>query len=89
MVSQKVRAAEYHSPDEVIRESLQLLKQRDQLVSGRRAELRRAIDVGLRQLQRGQSTDLNEQAFEGIKVRGRRLAPLTPRPKVADGTRRF
>lgn len=78
MVNQKVRTGQYHSPDEVIRESLQLLQQRDQLVGSRRADLRRAIDLGLKQLQRGQSIRLDEHVLEGIKNRGRqRLARLT------------
>jgi len=69
-VEQELASGRYRSRDEVICEGLRLLRER------RRYELRREIDVGLQQLDRGEGIELeDEQAlkafFEDIKQRGR------------------
>ena len=69
-VERELASGRYRSPDEVICEGLRLLRER------RRYELRREIDAGLQQLERGEGIELeDEQAlaafFEDIKQRGR------------------
>ena len=69
-VEQELASGRYRSRDEVICEGLRLLRER------RLYELRREIDVGLEQLDRGEGIEFeDEQAlkafFEDIKQRGR------------------
>ena len=69
-VERELASGRYRSRDEVICEGLRLLRER------RLYELRREIDVGLEQLDRGAGIELeDEQAlkafFEDIKQRGR------------------
>ncbi|CAN5692370.1 type II toxin-antitoxin system ParD family antitoxin [soil metagenome] len=71
----KVRSGLYHSASEVVREGLRMLKERDELHREKLEELRRAVQVGIDQADRGQSRPLTDEMAEEIKVRGRqRLA---------------
>ena len=68
----KVKSGFYNSASEVIRESLRLLKERDQqkqiLLAGLKSDLR----LGLRQLETGLSEEFTEKTVSGIKSSGRK-----------------
>jgi len=69
-VQQEVASGRYHSVEEVIVDGLRLLRER------KLYELRKDIDAGLAQLDRGEGIELeSEQAlqdfFDDIKARGR------------------
>ncbi len=81
LVNDKVKSGMYNSASEVIRESLRLLQEQDELKRIRRDELRREIMLGVDQIRRGESITLTSEelpAFaEDIKRRGReKLAAL-------------
>lgn len=80
LVSDKVKSGRYNSASEVVRESLRLLQDHDELNRIRRDELRREIMLGVEQIRNGQSitlrTDEDFKSFaEDIIRRGKeRLA---------------
>lgn len=55
LVEQKVASGDYASPEEVIRESLLLLQERDDFRRFRLESLRRDVEAGVRQLDNGQT----------------------------------
>jgi antitoxin ParD1/3/4 len=69
LVHEKVASGLYTSEDEVIREALRLLKDRDELRLLAVEDLRREVQKGLDQLDRGESVFLDP---ERIKAEGRR-----------------
>jgi antitoxin ParD1/3/4 len=73
LVDAKVSSGMYQTASEVIREALRLLRERDER---KREELRRMIQVGIDQLERGEYTDYDEHTLKNlakaIKARGRR-----------------
>jgi antitoxin ParD1/3/4 len=71
-VNEKVKSGLYNSASEVIRESLRLLKEQDDLKKLRLAELRREIAVGLNDLSEGRKVALTPETVADIKARGRR-----------------
>ncbi len=71
-VSGKVQSGLYHSASEVIREGLRLLKQKDEVHRGRLEELRREIQVGIDQANRGEVSAFNKETLKQIKVQGRK-----------------
>ena len=75
LVRDKVKSGLYNSASEVVREALRLMEDRDRIRELRLEELRKEIQIGIDQLERGESTEyttetLNE-LFDDIKARGR------------------
>lgn len=75
LVHQKVKSGAYLSASEVVREGLRLLQERDAVREFRLAELRKEIQIGLDQLERGEgitmSADEIPQYMESLKKRAR------------------
>lgn len=69
LIHDKVATGLYASQDEVIREALRLLRDRDELRLLAVDDLRREVQKGLDQLDRGESVVLDP---ERIKAEGRR-----------------
>ncbi len=76
LINEKVKSGLYDSAGEVIRESLRLFQEQDELRRIRQDELRREIMLGVEQIRRGEyielktSEDFTELA-EKIKKEGR------------------
>lgn len=70
LVKQKVRAGLYRSADEVVREALQLLQERDGEKDRRLADLRQKIEVGWDQAQRGDLLPA-KKVFQDLRERSR------------------
>jgi antitoxin ParD1/3/4 len=68
-VAELLAGGEYQSQSEVIREGLRLLKEREDLRKLRLEELRREIQVGIDQANRGEVVPFD---IEDIKAEGRR-----------------
>jgi antitoxin ParD1/3/4 len=71
-VSGKVQGGMYHSASEVIREGLRLLKEKDELHQKKLEDLRREIQIGIDQADRGQVKPLTDELVQDIKDRGRK-----------------
>lgn len=69
-VREKVASGRYLTASEVVREALRLLEERDRLHELRLKQLQGDINLGLEQLERGESDLLD---IESIKARGRQL----------------
>ena len=69
LINRKIQSGDYHSATEVICEGLRLLKEQDELKRVRLEELKREINIGLAQANRGECTPLN---IEEIKAEGRK-----------------
>lgn len=63
-VKQKVATGMYNSVSEVMREALRLLEERDALKEMKLETLRRELQVGLDQLDRGEGTPLDMEAIK-------------------------
>ena len=68
LVQEKVKSGLYNSASEVIREALRLLQEQDQLRQIRMQNLRKEIQIGIDQLDRGEGVPYD---MEAIKVRAR------------------
>ena len=86
LVEEKVRAGKFGTADDVVSFALTLLReQQDDPDPAAIAELRREVDIGLAELERGEA---EEWDAEEIKAEGRRLlAAERQRKATADGTR--
>ena len=71
-VHRKVKSGFYNSASEVIRESLRLLKEREQQKEILLAELKSELRLGLRQMETGLSEEFTEKTVTGIKSSGRK-----------------
>ncbi|MGH9816935.1 MAG: type II toxin-antitoxin system ParD family antitoxin, partial [Candidatus Acidiferrales bacterium] len=72
LINEKVETGSYQTASEVVREALRLLKQRDEALW----QLRRDIEAGLDQLERGAYSEYDGKSTRKlaarIKARGRR-----------------
>ena len=68
MVQDKVASGMYYSASEVIREGLRLLQERDMLKQYRLEELRREIQRGVSQADRGELID-GEEVMDELRSR--------------------
>lgn len=75
-VQEKVKTGMYHSASEVIREGLRLLREQDQIRQAKLEQLRRDLDIGIEQIERGQYKVYDSEGLkrlaEEIKAEGRR-----------------
>ena len=75
LINAKLEKGAYPSANELLRESLRLLEERDAVDEQLRNRWRQEIAHGAQQLREGRSIVLDEDTLEGIKTRGRaRLA---------------
>jgi antitoxin ParD1/3/4 len=72
MIGDKVSSGRYHSASEVVREALRLLEQQDELYRVRLEQLRKELDLGIDQLDRGERVPFSATTVERIKSRGRK-----------------
>jgi antitoxin ParD1/3/4 len=75
LVQQKVESGLYQTASEVVREGLRLLRERDALREQQLRSLRRRIDLGMKQLDRGQGLPA-ERAWK--EIQGRRKSVARP-----------
>lgn len=68
MVNEKVQSGLYNSASEVVRAALRLLKQQDDLHHTRLEELRREIQIGIDEADRGEARPID---FKALKAEGR------------------
>jgi antitoxin ParD1/3/4 len=66
MVQEKVASGLYNSASEVIREALRLLAENDKIKHAKLMALREDVDVGLRQLDKGQFTEYDDETSETL-----------------------
>ena len=72
LVENKVQSGRYQSASEVVREGLRLLDDQDRLRDLHREEVRKKIQVGLAQLDRGEGIP-GEQVYVEMKKKSARL----------------
>jgi antitoxin ParD1/3/4 len=70
LVDEKVKSGLYHTVSEVVRDAIRLLVERDKLREMRVASLRREIQVGLDELDRGERVP-SDQVFTEIRKKSR------------------
>ncbi len=68
LIDQRVKSGMYNSASEVVREALRLLVERDQLKEIKLDELRRQIQVGIDQADRGEVLS-EEEVLQRLKLR--------------------
>ena len=69
-VKRKVAAGKYHSASEVMREALRLLEEQDAIRDMKLAALRKQVQEGLDELDRGEGTPLD---MDAIKAKARAI----------------
>jgi antitoxin ParD1/3/4 len=67
-IREKVASGEYDAPDDVITAALDCFQQIEQLRALRLKQLRREIDIGIAQLDRGEGRDA-DKVFERVRRR--------------------
>ncbi len=71
LIQKKVKSGQYDSPNEVVREALQLLEERDKLREIKLEELRREIQIGIDEADRGELLD-GEEVFDRLEEKFKR-----------------
>lgn len=70
-VRREVASGRYESPQQVVRDSLRLLEEREGLAEGRRTRLNEQIAEGLAELDRGEGLP-GEEVLRAIREKSRR-----------------
>jgi len=71
-VNERVKSGMYQSASEVVREALRLLREQEELKLLRVQELRRQLQVGVDQLERGASRAFDSAVTAEVKKAGRK-----------------
>lgn len=69
LVNDRVKSGLYNSASEVVRESLRLLNDRDELTRIRREELRREIMLGVEQIRNGEGITVKASELDAFAER--------------------
>ena len=77
LVEEKVSSGQYKSASEVVRDALRLLSQRDEAHLARLEALRREVDIGIAEIDRGEGIP-GPIAVAQAKAEFRRLTGRTP-----------
>ena len=85
VITDRVASGRYHSASEVVREALRLLEQQDELYQARLEQLRKEIDIGIEQLDRGESGPFTANTVRQIKARGRRRSAAARKKRAVSG----
>lgn len=79
-IEDQVRRGRFATADDVVRASLQLLRDRQEELEARREEIRRMVEQGVRELDSGDYTEYDDESlkafFEQVKAEGRRRLGL-------------
>jgi antitoxin ParD1/3/4 len=85
-VRNKVESGLYNSSSEVVREALRLMEERDRVREIRLEELRKEIQVGIDQIERGQYTEYTTETlhelFAEVRSRGKKMLEAERRKGV-------
>jgi antitoxin ParD1/3/4 len=75
VIAELINSGVYHSIDDVIAESLRMLRDQEEFIHANAAELREKVSVGIEQIERGEVLD-GKEVFDQLlkKIRNR------PRP---------
>ena len=66
LVRDKVKSGLYNSASEVVREALRLMEDRDRVREMRLEDLRKEIQIGIDQLERGESTEYTTETLHEL-----------------------
>jgi antitoxin ParD1/3/4 len=80
-VNGKVQSGLYHSASEVVREGLRLLREKDAVHQRKLEALRRDIQLGIDQAERGEVSTFGDQTLKEIKAAGRRRRAAERKPE--------
>jgi len=73
-VTELVDSGHYQSQSEVLREGLRLLKEREEMKQAHLSEIRKAVQAGIAQAERGEFVD-GPSAFARIRGRDKKSKP--------------
>lgn len=71
-IDERVKTGTYQSASEVVREALRLLREQEDLKQLRTQELRRQLQIGIEQLDRGASRAFDKETTVTVKSAGRK-----------------
>ncbi len=83
LINAKLEKGAYPSANELLRESLRLLEERDSIDEQQRDRWRQEIAHGAQQMREGRTLVWNEETLAGVKARGRaKLAQQSQQEKM-------